>query len=202
MNYSHEFPKKNLLVMSKTKKTIITKMLFAFIFLAGAISGCKEETPPPVNEEELITTMTLTFTDSANSSNVITATFRDADGDGGNAPTQFDTIKLTAGKTYFTEITLLDESKTPAENISDEVLEEANDHHFFFNPTGATVTVTYEDLDTNSPPLPVGLSTRWVTGTASNGTTQVILKHQPGAKDGTEAPGETDVDVTFVTEVQ
>ena len=185
----------------KTTKSI-TKLFFTLLLMAGAVSGCKEENPPPVNEEELITTMTLTFTDSANSSNVITATFRDTDGDGGNAPVQFDTIKLAAGKTYFTEITLLDESKTPAEVISEEVLEEANDHHFFFHATGATVTVTYEDLDTNSPPLPVGLSTKWITGNASNGTTQVILKHQPEVKDGTEAPGETDVDVTFITEVQ
>ena len=184
----------------KTTKSI-SELLFALLIISTLITACGEENPPPVNEEELITTLTLTFTDSANTANVITATFRDTDGDGGTAPTQFDTIRLEAGKTYFTEITLLDESKTPAENISEEVLEEANDHHFFFHATGANLTVTYEDLDTNSPPLPVGLSTKWVTGSASNGTTQVILKHQPEVKNGTETPGETDVDVTFVTEI-
>jgi len=185
----------------KTTKSII-RILFALLLMAGAITGCEEANPPPINEEELITTMTLTFTDSANSSNVITATFRDTDGDGGNGPTQFDTIRLGAGKTYFTEITLLDETKTPAGVISEDVLEEANDHHFFFHTSGANITATYEDWDTNSPPLPLGLSTKWVTGAASNGTTHVILKHQPEVKDGTEVPGETDIDVTFVTQIQ
>lgn len=185
----------------KTTKSI-TELLFALLIISTLITACGEDNPPPVNEEELITTLTLTFTDSTNTANVITTTFRDPDGDGGNAPTQFDTIRLEAGKTYFTEITLLDESKTPAENISDEVLEEANEHQFFFHASGANLTITYEDLDTNSPPLPIGLNTKWVTGTASIGTTQVILKHQPDVKNGTEAPGETDVELDFITEIQ
>jgi hypothetical protein len=48
----------------------------------------------------------------------------------------------------------------------------------------------------------VGLQSQWTTGNAENGTTQIVLKHQPDVKDGTCAPGETDIDVTFVTEVQ
>jgi hypothetical protein len=185
----------------KTIKSI-TELLFALLIISTLITACGEENPPPVNEEELITTFILTFTDSVNSANVITATFRDTDGDGGNAPTLFDTIRLEAGKTYFTEITLLDESKTPSENISDEVLEEANDHHFFFHVSGANLTIIYEDFDTNSPPLPIGLSTKWITGATSNGTTQVILKHQPDVKNGNEAPGETDVDLIFTTQIE
>jgi hypothetical protein len=29
-----------------------------------------------------------------------------------------------------------------------------------------------------------------------------VLKHQPGSKNGTEAPGETDVELNFYTQVQ
>lgn len=186
--------------------TKINTLLFAMILIADMLTGCKKDNDkipdPPLHEGEVITSLRLTFTDSANSSNVATATFKDPDGDGGNAPTQFDTIRLDANKTYLVSILLLDETKTPADTISSEVKEEANDHHFFFHHTGVTVATTYLDEDTNTPPLPLGLKTRWKTGNAGNGTSQVILKHQPGEKDGTESPGETDIDITFRTEVQ
>jgi len=50
-------------------KTQMTKLMFAAIVIAGAITGCKKDkdtvpTPPPVvNETEVITTIKLTFTD-------------------------------------------------------------------------------------------------------------------------------------------
>ena len=50
--------------------------------------------------------------------------------------------------------------------------------------------------------LEVGLATQWTVGIASVGTTQVVLKHQPGVKDGTCAPGDTDIELDFVTEIQ
>jgi hypothetical protein len=188
----------------KTKSKILTITLISVMFL----TSCKKDqpqnptNPAPVNESELITTVKLVFSDSANTSNVTTATFKDSDGEGGNPPSLFDTIKLAANKTYLVSILLLDESKVPADTISNEVLEEANDHMFFFHHTTVNVNTTYLDLDTNNPPLPIGLYTKWKTGIASNGTSQIILKHQPGTKNGTETPGETDIDLLFVSKIQ
>jgi hypothetical protein len=34
------------------------------------------------------------------------------------------------------------------------------------------------------------------------GTSRVVLKHQVGVKNGTAAPGETDIDVLFQSKIQ
>lgn len=181
-------------------------MLVAAI-IASALTACKKDDTKPGDdhdhdhEAELITTMTLIFDDTTSANEDVIATFSDPDGDGGNGPAQFDTINLKSNKIYHVSILLLDNSKSPADTISNEVAEEANEHHLFFHFTGANITHTYLDEDTNTPPLPIGLMTRWVTGVASTGTSQIILKHQPGVKDGTQIPGETDVDVTFQTKI-
>lgn len=188
----------------KIKNNLFT----ALIAIISIWTGCKKDTspvpnPPPIqNEEEVITTLTLMFDDTSAANADKVATFRDPDGDGGAGPDIFDTIRLEQNKSYLVSIIILNETASPVDTISNEVFEEANDHHFFFHHTGAAITTTYLDLDTNVPPLPIGLNTRWQSGTASTGTSQVILKHQPGAKNGTETPGETDIDVTFQTIIQ
>ncbi|MFN5181709.1 MAG: hypothetical protein ACK5D5_01650 [Bacteroidota bacterium] len=186
-----------------------SKILFGIIVNAlFFLSSCKKDkaqdpiSPPPQNESELITTVKLFFTDSSNTSNTSVFSFKDPDGEGGNAPIVFDTINLAANKTYFVSILLLDESKSPSDTISNEVLEEANDHMFFYHHSGLNISTSYLDLDSNNPPLPIGLETKWKTGSVSNGTSQVILKHQPGIKNGSETPGETDIDLIFSTKIQ
>lgn len=201
----HEHQSKNNKVVSKKN---MKKVMYAAIVIAATVAGCKKDDDqvpvpqPKVNEPEVITTMKLTFTDSANTSNIVTATFKDPDGDGGAGVTIHDTIKLQPNKTYLVDILLLNETTSPADTISNEVAEEANDHHFFFHHAVVSINTIYLDQDSNVPPLPIGLSTKWRTGSIANGTSQVILKHQPGVKDGTEAPGETDIDVTFQTKIQ
>ena len=60
------------------------------VFLALAIlitvASCSSEDPEPVNEEELITTVRVTFTNTQDATDVVTATFTDLDGnnDGNN----------------------------------------------------------------------------------------------------------------------
>jgi len=190
-------------------KAIIKRVTLIATIAVFIFTGCKkddnptpETPPPPANEEEVITTFTLYFTDSANSSNVVSATFRDPDGEGGNPYTQFDTIHLMPNTTYYSQVVVLNETAVPADSISNEILEEANDHLFFYTVSGANATITITDLDSNSPtPLPIGLQTKWRTGNVSMGSTQIILKHQPGIKDGTFAPGSTDIDLTFQTKI-
>ncbi len=169
-------------------------------------TGCKRdrnkiiEPPPPANEEEVITTMKITFVDSSNNANVKSATFRDPDGDGGLSYDIFDTIKLEPNKTWITSILLLNETESPADTISNEVLDEGVDHLFCFTATGNSATVVRTDLDNNG--LPIGLQTKWYTTAAGNGTMQVELRHQPGVKNGTCAVGDTDISVDFQVKVQ
>ena len=187
------------------KNKSILYILSLTVVAASLFTSCKKDDDDPKNpgdpnETELITTVRINFTDSAGLAPNATVVFRDLDGDGGNAPSRFDTIRLQPSTTYFTEILLLDESKLPADTISIEVADEANDHLFFFLHTGVNIVTTYLDQDSNG--LPLGLSTRWVTGAAGSGTSRVTLKHQPGVKDGSQAPGETDIELTFRSEVQ
>jgi hypothetical protein len=168
------------------------------ILLAAVLPSCKPKDPGCDNcENELITTLDVALTDSATG---ITGhfIFRDLDGDGSNAPVRFDTIHLLPNHTYNASLIILDESKNPADTISNEILEEADDHAFFFHPNPAeSISVIYLDQDANA--LPIGLLTRWYAGAAVNGTLKIVLRHQPGLKNGTETPGETDLDVTFKT---
>ncbi|MFN3939315.1 MAG: hypothetical protein ACK4IY_01930 [Chitinophagales bacterium] len=163
------------------------------------ISSCKNvDEPEPPDNPELITTVELQFTNTANSTDVRTFAFRDPDGPGGNAPIQFDTIQLDNNTVWDLVITLLDESESPAENITEEVEEEGDEHQFFFTVSASlNLTVNYNDADINGDPI--GIINIVNTGDASSGNFTVILKHQPGTKDGNITTGDTDVEVVFET---
>ena len=178
-----------------------------FILAVGVLSlviiSCKKDTIKPTdsiltNENELITTLELKFSGKGVLGNDTTfvVTFNDPDGDGGKAATQFDTIHLLKNSSYNVALTLLDKSKTLADTISNEVLEEANDHLFFYssNPTGL-VNVIITDKDSNNKNL--GLKSTWTTTNAGSGKVKVKLMHQPGVKDGISETGDTDVDIDF-----
>ncbi|KAA5541660.1 hypothetical protein [Adhaeribacter rhizoryzae] len=184
------------------QKKHLVKPAFVLLLAAGILSSCQnnDEDQAPLNESELITTVTLTMQE-VGTSNTVTATFRDPDGEGGNAPTKFDEIVLKPNAVYNTAITLKNESVTPAEDITSEIEEEADDHQFFYTPTaGLNVTVAYEDKDSKN--LPIGLKTKITTGAASTGKLKVTLKHQAGTKNNAITTGETDVELDFTTKVQ
>ena len=179
--------------------------LFAVIVTTMTISSCREDDtpPPPVNEEEVITTLNVFLTDTAG--NTITFSFVDLDGDGGNAPTITGGTLMT-GMTYSGSMSLLNESETPAEDITIEIQEEDDEHQFFFSSDDATFAYTDQDGNGN----PVGLTFDMTTGSTSNSNASmtVILRHEPdkagaGVSDGdiTNAGGETDIEVTFPFEL-
>jgi hypothetical protein len=180
----------------------------AMIAIAGAllITGCKKDKNAvgdpddhDHDDAELITSMVLEFSDTANVQPNVTVAFRDPDGEGGNAATEFDTIALAANTVYSVKITLLDESKNPAVKISDEVKTEGDEHLFCYDVTGANINVARTDSDGK---YEIGLDSRWTVAAASNGTVKVTLKHQPGVKNGTCGVGDTDVEVNFITEIK
>jgi hypothetical protein len=182
------------------------KKYLTIALLSLALFNCKKaDDIEPTDDNELITRVDLIFTDSANKST--TFSFQDKDGDSRTNPEKFDKIVLAKGKDYTLKIEVFDDSKSPVENISEEILEEADVHLFVFksNPTGL-LTTTLTDKDKNS--LPIGLeSTVKTAATAGKGTYQVILKHQPElngvkVKTGREEGGSTDIDLSFEVEVQ
>jgi|JI9StandDraft_2_1071091.scaffolds.fasta_scaffold29329_3 hypothetical protein len=180
--------------------TTLRNGLFVIALATVGLQSCKKD--PPVNSEsEVITTLQIVATDSATGTTAGVFTFKDLDGDKPTPPSVFDTIKLAPNKTYNVSLIVLDESKNPIDSTSNEIAEEADDHLFFFESTpAALVNVVIQDKDSKN--LPLGLLSKWTTGTTGSGTTRITLRHQPGEKNGTFSPGDTDIEVTFNTLIQ
>ena len=181
------------------------------------ISSCSKDdevapvVPPAVNEEEVITTVNTFFIpSSATGGDVVTLTYRDLDGDGPNAPVVTVSGPFALNKTYNGFVQVLNETVTPAANISTEILAEAADHQFFYQRTGTLPAFVYtpvaaaaDNYDSNGKPL--GYKTTFVTGaTGSTGTLTVTLRHlgdksKPNVATGdiTNATGATDFAVTY-----
>lgn len=174
------------------------KLTFLLPLFFFAIA-CEKDEPHQHNDEELITTVRLEFTNGADTK---VMQFQDLDGDGGNAPV-ITADTLDANITYSVKLYILNESETPAESINAEIIEEGDEHQFFFvADNGLDLTASYNDFDENNKPI--GLENVFLTGSASEGNLTVILRHQPDKNgtnvntgDITNAGGETDVEVSF-----
>ncbi len=185
------------------------KLACASFALGMGISACGDEGPQNMNEEEIITTLTLTLSGPSN----VTASARDTDGDG--TLDSVDPIALMAG-TYTVEATFMNELEMPAEDITEEIKEEAEEHQVFYTGSAIgsalTVTVTDKESDFGSnaaeDDLPVGLRTTW-TATAGMGMLTVQLQHLPPINEQpqkvagvSQTAGDTDFSATFAVTVQ
>lgn len=180
-------------------KSISVLFVATLLFVA-----CSKNDPEIPNEEELITTLNYTLTSS--SGNTVLLSFVDLDGDGGTAPV-ITGGTLVANETYTGVLTLLNESETPAESITEEIEEEAEEHQFFFESSVTGLSIAYTDEDSNGNPI--GLKSTLTTGAANTGSITIILKHEPNKSasgvvggDVTNAGGETDIEVTFPISVE
>ncbi len=184
--------------MKKIKLSIISALAVITFY------SCEKDPKPntaPTNDSELITTIKLEFKDSSSGNIFKTVTFKDIDGEGGNAPTVMDSIVLNANTVYLCQVTLLDESKTPAENITDEIKNDADEHLFVYELTNSALQIQITDKDKNN--LNLGIESVWRTKNTENSSLKLTLKHQPdGLKDGSASKGETDVEVSFPVKIK
>lgn len=187
------------------KHNLKTLWLAAALLLTGV--ACSSEDPEIINEEELITTVNVTFTNTVTSGDVVTVSFRDLDGPGGDNPV-IDDLTLTANASYTYSIEFLNEQSSPVDNITAEVRAEGADHQVFLIGGGnANITTTYSDQDINGNPI--GLTGTATTGDAGNGAFSIVLVHLPnksatGVSDGNiaSAGGEEDIRVQFNLSIQ
>lgn len=178
--------------MKPAKKQLLW---LACVVLITASCNNDEQTVTPTDDNEAITTATLTLTNKLTPTESVTATIENL-----NTTADFSkaTLNLKANTTYTGVITLLDKTKTPALDATQEIKEKANEHLFVYTTTPASLlTITLTDKDTNPVPYPVGLTTELKTGPAGTGTLKVVLRHQPGSKNGTPTPGTSDLDTNF-----
>lgn len=183
----------------------ITLLLITLISVTSCSSD-DDSAPEIINEEEVITDVTLTFTDA--NSNATTYTFTDPQYRDENyvAPT----ILLASGETYQVETNFYNNSDpNDPEAITEEVMEERDDHFLTYGFVDSDISLTRTDgaMSTDSNGIQIGLSTQWVAGAAGNGEAIVSLIHKPESKDtsnpnGAVVGGETDVQVSFDVEIQ
>lgn len=191
--------------------------LFAALLILPLAAACGDDTGDTINQQEVITTLTLTLTPDGGGA-AVTAAFDDPDGDGGSAPT-IDAISLADQTRYTLTVTLTNKLAEPDQDITAEVQAESGDHQLFFSGSAIDAgTVAYSYGDKDGAGYPVGLSGSLTAQTSGSGQLTVTLRHVPpvngaAVKTATLAddvkaggigalPGQTDVSATFDLTVQ
>lgn len=162
----------------------MTKLRIALPLALATLAAACSDDGGTTNAEEVINTITLTFTPTTGAP--VVAVWNDPDGDGGAPPT-IDSIGLVAGTTYTTTVRFQNTLETPPEEITDEVRDEGDQHQVFFtgpavngpasNQPAAALTHTYGDQDVGG--LPIGLTNTVVVGSAAGGDLILTLRHMP-----------------------
>lgn len=185
--------------------------IYLFAVLAMGFASCESEDPVPENDAEVITDVTLTFQeiDAAGAAvgSPFSATASDPEGIETGATPTIETVTLAKGKSYRMNITLT--NGIAEEDITAEVLEEADEHQFFFLGgafTSNILTISYDDPSGELIGLQTELGVSSSPGT-NNTQMQIVLRHAldksyPGATNPNfatyeQAGGETDLDITF-----
>lgn len=182
-----------------------TKLFIMAIFCLTFITSCNndDDNPEPVNEVELITNVTLTFTNTSNAADVVIMSNVAPDGQEG-AFTNTVNGTFTAGQSYSLDLEITNESD-PADIddvLNDDIIPEGDEHFFKYNNTlglGMIRDVASADGAHDSN---LGDKTTWTTGAAGTGNLQIILVHQPETANdsnqfGSTTGGEEDFNITF-----
>jgi hypothetical protein len=217
--------------MKKLKQTILLLAATALVSSACKRKQEETVAPVIPNEALTTVVVVLKNTDPAFPSDRDTATWEQLlNPDGSPKPVDVSkaNITLKANSVYSAQLYIYDKTQNPIFVVSDEIKVRQNYHSFFYQPlptnqpliipfaagdvypapiptpvTGnvLNLSVNVTDYDTNTPPLKLGLESTFTTGAASNGWLRIVLRHQPNSKNGTYAPGSTDLDVGYVVTI-
>ena len=171
-----------------------TAILFALTIL---FIQCKKDTPEEINEEEVINRVTLTVTAADGSSNDYTWNEGDA----------IPSITLAANSTANVSVHFYDASDaSDIEDITEEVIEEADEHFVFYQVSGASLSISAASNDVvDTDGTSINLKTEWTAAEASSGGVRVYLIHEPTSKSGAtrgQFGGSTDVELDFPVTIQ
>lgn len=194
-------------------KTIQKLPFYALIVSLFVFTACEPEEPVVENDGEVITDVTLNFTELDASGNPVGTpiSFKASDPEGievGASPV-VQTVSLMKGKTYRLDIEVFNAIEN--EDITEEILEEADEHQFYFLGSafvGSSAPLTYVYDDESGDLIGVrGIVTVASSPGFNNAQMRIVLRHDldknyPGANNPNfenfvMAGGETDLDITF-----
>lgn len=204
-----QITKNNKPTTNNLKETIMKKLKFIalYILVVASIFSCSSDdsTPKVINQEEVITDVSLSFSNEAGEVFIYSFTDPQYRAEDYVAPV----ISLESGKTYQVEANFYNISNPEEpELLTEEIQEERDDHFLTYDFTEVHVDLSRTDgpLSTDSDGVQIGLSTQWIAGEAGNGTLILKLIHQATEKittpaEGSFTGGETDVQVIFEIEI-
>lgn len=184
------------------KQTLIFSSIF-LILSALFFNACKKIDDPKPVEQELITTVKLVLIDNFLTNEYY---YKVSNGFGGNGTVEFDTISIEPNKSYIASVYILNESVTPVEDVTEEIIDENLDHLLVWEytpETGGVLTFTNGNKDDNQ--MPLNLTGELNTAAAGVGELTITLKHLPTNKNATQADaagGNTDAQAVFPVRVQ
>lgn len=191
----------------KTMKTI--KFYAMAVMAVAMLASCSDDdTPAPVEEEEAITKIVLTFINQANATNTVVLTWDDANEDEViDAGEKTVVGTFSTGAVYNAEIGLFNEDE---DFLDEDILADQAgiDAHFFVYDTTLDFTMARAgDDNVRTDNNKLGVKTVWTAGAAGTGTITIQLFHESPSVDdsdgfGTAAGDDTDIDISFDAEIQ
>lgn len=104
------------------------------------------------HDHDAVTTVVLTLV-AQGSNDTTRVTWEDLDGIGGNNPNRIDTLFLRPGTIYVGSVQFENRAESPAKNLTEDVLEDANEHQVFYAVSNSLGQVSVLDKDGRGLPL-------------------------------------------------
>src|SRR5690606_12206080 len=133
------------LVMNYSMKHVARTLTSAAALLA--LAACGDSSTAPGGEQELISRVTITFTPEGGGTPIVSY-IDDPDGTGPTSPSaQVGTLAFAAGTSNTGTVLFENRLEVPAENITEEVEAESDEHRVFYTVTGTGLNMNTTDVD-------------------------------------------------------
>ena len=176
------------------KRSIVITLVCVLLVVMVSVYSCK--TDASLAKNEYFTTVKVI---AINQSTLAADTFQYVNYNEtvSNPPSYVDTIKLKANTLYTIQLRLVNATRNPPYDMTDSITANADKHLMIYDldPTSGMITVKIHDKDSKG--LPLGLMSNWQTSDTTRGFLRLILRHQPGSKNGTQTPGSTDFEADY-----